>query len=1190
MSLHWPPALRWLTYVVGSEWPDGDEDRMFAMAQYWLDVATDLEQNVIPILKQAKAVAVRGYVAGDGADAVGTALEQLISGPHSVEQLAQDYRQIGTSTRQAATTMEQTKLMIIWAISMLATQIIGAWLWPPTALIVEAAAIGAAREYLYQVANRALDALAELPGVGEYLVKGIRFIPELGDQPGKLAAWIAKPITEFVGKAAPAITEAMEGMGVGEARALAIGKMPEQVVKFLVEKGISTSLWSGGGDILIQGIQLAKHHRDKFDGEELAISMVASSGGWYVGSLLATGIEKYGGQWLMSLGKDPTRGLWGAGLGMAAGSVPTAIGALVGSGIAYGFTGGTFDWHAAGLAMGGAGASNAIMGSQRGYIGKLGADPGSAAEFDWQAEEVKQLLQPEHQEQALPAGGEERARLAGGAEPEPNAGAEQVGGHEVPGPQQEVAQPQPTEGRNEQIPNGDGGQRPQPAGADRPLGSYEELREEIQQRHVEEFAQTPRAQRAAVAARQRTEIQTLTRTHLREKQAELDLVKAQTLQARTPEQPGRALPRAPQEQLPPEPDPVRQAQDRLNDARADAATVRTNLQRRWAQQDSVQASRRPDAVDPVEAPENLEHPEPHAPGDGEPPAVEPPEGGHAVAGGEQPAPEGGHAVAGDERPHEQPLPELSADPAQPGPEPGGDESAAGHSVTEAQAMANVRDKLAELDKRVSKLLDADDLTEQRYDERRNELDRLNNERRTKDAELTRAEADRTRAETDHDAARNHLEQLRRRSVPQHEDGLARQLREAQEQTEAAEEEATLRARDVERAATRLALTDRKLSIARSRLDSAVREQSRARAAVRQAQQELDEGLEGAERYRARLEELVAGHEAAARQEPGVARHLEREQEIARLREQLEAADRTHDEQVQDLERRNAEAQQRIQRLPNDREQLAQLRGQHEDAVTELRQRHQALADQREAEDPEQLRVLQRAHEEMLEVMTQASEPMAELDRLLGTEPQRQAGLVQQRQQQITQLRQQHDETVTELRRRLTAAEQELGEPPRAAEHRPAGRPGDGGPEESTGRHDELAAEREARQREIDRVRRRLDELNEYHTRVQQHRNHIDEMDTAREELLLQSGSTEARLRAELASLVAGTTFERALLDGGYMSGKPKPKKRSLDHTMPDPFVAVQVPPVSTWGHVRRHRLHHHNPGRVNTGTGGNSER
>ncbi|PXX61717.1 hypothetical protein DFR70_108275 [Nocardia tenerifensis] len=378
MSLHWPEELRFLTYVVGQVWPDGDEDRMFAMAQAWLDAAESLERQVLPVVRTAEGRTLSGYGSGAGREQIAAALHQLQAGDHSIEQLVKDFQQLGASTRNAATTLEATKLMTIFAVTMLAAQIAGAWLWPPTAPAVEAAAIGATRATLYRVSNRALTALGNIPHVGEYLVKTLRYLPRLTDEPGRIAGLVAKPPTALAARATPGLFETFVNAGFRATTARTLAELPADAVQFLISKAVNNLIWAGGLDVTIQGIQMSKGHRDEFNATQFGMSVAASTGGWYAGALVATNLSKYGAKFLTSRGKDPTAGFWGAGLGLASGTVPTVVSTLVGGGIAMGFTG-SFDPT---IGLIGALSANSLIGSQRGYIGMRGDEPATTRAED----------------------------------------------------------------------------------------------------------------------------------------------------------------------------------------------------------------------------------------------------------------------------------------------------------------------------------------------------------------------------------------------------------------------------------------------------------------------------------------------------------------------------------------------------------------------------------------------------------------------------------------------------------------------------------------------------------------------------------------------------------------------------------------------------------------------------------------
>ncbi|WP_378740475.1 glycosyltransferase [Nocardia brasiliensis] len=123
MTINIPSGLQWLSWVAGSEWPQGDEDALFRLAQYWQRAATDL-QAIVPDVRNA-ANATLKYYDGNGADEAVAQLKKLISGDDSIEKLAEQLVKLGNYAENGGTQIEYTKLQIITTLVILAIQI--AW-------------------------------------------------------------------------------------------------------------------------------------------------------------------------------------------------------------------------------------------------------------------------------------------------------------------------------------------------------------------------------------------------------------------------------------------------------------------------------------------------------------------------------------------------------------------------------------------------------------------------------------------------------------------------------------------------------------------------------------------------------------------------------------------------------------------------------------------------------------------------------------------------------------------------------------------------------------------------------------------------------------------------------------------------------------------------------------------------------
>ncbi|MBU3067439.1 hypothetical protein KO481_38690 [Nocardia sp. NEAU-G5] len=141
MGLYLPPELRWLGYVAGGEWPDGDEDAIWDVSGYWKDAAKALRE-IDSDIQTAKSQAVSAYPEGSGSDGVSKMFDQLLSGDQSLDQLADYMDSLGDAAFNMGTQVQAAKLMVIISLIALAIEIAWAWLFPPTAPAQEAASIG----------------------------------------------------------------------------------------------------------------------------------------------------------------------------------------------------------------------------------------------------------------------------------------------------------------------------------------------------------------------------------------------------------------------------------------------------------------------------------------------------------------------------------------------------------------------------------------------------------------------------------------------------------------------------------------------------------------------------------------------------------------------------------------------------------------------------------------------------------------------------------------------------------------------------------------------------------------------------------------------------------------------------------------------------------------------------------------
>ncbi|MGW5313596.1 WXG100-like domain-containing protein, partial [Nocardia thailandica] len=163
MSMELPSGLHWLSILAGMEWPEGDEDGMWGMAGDWHTAADGL-RAIIDDIDAAKAAAHKAYPQGEGVEDMLKAFESLARGDggdkdQSIQKLATLFDQVGDSVYQTGTEIEYTKLMFYSSLLLLAAEIAAAWIFPPTAPAVEAAAIGATRIAARVLTGRVIAAI-----------------------------------------------------------------------------------------------------------------------------------------------------------------------------------------------------------------------------------------------------------------------------------------------------------------------------------------------------------------------------------------------------------------------------------------------------------------------------------------------------------------------------------------------------------------------------------------------------------------------------------------------------------------------------------------------------------------------------------------------------------------------------------------------------------------------------------------------------------------------------------------------------------------------------------------------------------------------------------------------------------------------------------------------------------------------
>ncbi|MEV0355206.1 hypothetical protein AB0H71_03995 [Nocardia sp. NPDC050697] len=343
MTLTLPEGLHWLAWVAGTTWPEGDEDAAWAVAEAWKTASTELKALLADI-DAAKQATIDAYPQGDGGIAMGARYDSFRTGEQSLEKLAEYLQTVSDSTFDMGTEMQATKITVIVTLVWLALEILWAWLFPPTAPAVEAAAITTTRSFLK---------------VFEDFVQKI--ITNIAARLG--APTVKRHFWSQAARLKPVMPTA-KGWGVYGARAL------------------EATAIAGGINASVQLGQMADHKRRHFNGKEFGLSVLAGVAGMIpgreVGRYLGKGIDKAGTKWTNNI---PGRIGRGAVIGGVSGAVGTAFGNL-----AVGAATGDWSSFASGAGWVGGISRGAVLGGARGGFA-LGTPirPGDFRSHFWMA-------------------------------------------------------------------------------------------------------------------------------------------------------------------------------------------------------------------------------------------------------------------------------------------------------------------------------------------------------------------------------------------------------------------------------------------------------------------------------------------------------------------------------------------------------------------------------------------------------------------------------------------------------------------------------------------------------------------------------------------------------------------------------------------------------------------------------------
>ncbi|MHA3023886.1 alpha/beta hydrolase [Mycobacterium sp. BMJ-28] len=213
MSIEIPGWLRWVGDLIGEDFPDGDEDKVWAQARRWKDFADQLEAQKSAI-EAASRTTLSGFAQGQAHTAMSTEFQTLTSGDASLDVLVQQLRELSDAVDKTGTEIEFAKEMYIANLAILAATLIAlaASAWINWGAPVEGAAAIAATEFtISQIIRAAIAKVVE--------------------------AGASKIITELA-------LRALQGAAIN-------------------------AIVSGGLNAGVQGLQMLQGHRHEFDGASL---------------------------------------------------------------------------------------------------------------------------------------------------------------------------------------------------------------------------------------------------------------------------------------------------------------------------------------------------------------------------------------------------------------------------------------------------------------------------------------------------------------------------------------------------------------------------------------------------------------------------------------------------------------------------------------------------------------------------------------------------------------------------------------------------------------------------------------------------------------------------------------------------------------------------------------------------------
>ncbi|WP_067666975.1 hypothetical protein [Nocardia miyunensis] len=155
-----PSGLDYLLDMLGLHWPDGDEYKMWDLADAWHDAAKSLDDIDADI--DAAIAAVRAaYPDGTGGDAMIEQLQSMRTGSQSIDQLVSWFNHVGDSAQSTGDSIEGGKINFETLLLTTAAMLLADEGWGPFAPAAQAGTIAIARVGAWAAMRQLLKDIVE---------------------------------------------------------------------------------------------------------------------------------------------------------------------------------------------------------------------------------------------------------------------------------------------------------------------------------------------------------------------------------------------------------------------------------------------------------------------------------------------------------------------------------------------------------------------------------------------------------------------------------------------------------------------------------------------------------------------------------------------------------------------------------------------------------------------------------------------------------------------------------------------------------------------------------------------------------------------------------------------------------------------------------------------------------------------